>query len=150
MRYAQGLARRVGRRGTTLLFLSLLDFVIAASLIHPQAEAARTASTRFVADIAPLWTWGLLWAAVGAACAVGAFRLHDRWAFAAAMALKVLWGGVYVFGWAIAGLDRGWLGGVVWWAFAAFVYVVSGWAEATPAAVNTNTDHDDADDGEVP
>jgi hypothetical protein len=148
MRHAQGLARRVGRRGTTLLFLAVLDLVLAGSLIHPQAEAARTASTRFISDIAPLWVWGSLWAVVGAACAVGAFRRHDRWAFAAAMALKVLWGGVYVFGWAIAGLDRGWLGGVVWWAFAAFVYVVSGWPEAT-TAVNTNTD-DDADDGEVP
>lgn len=147
MQLAKGLAQRIGRRGTTLLFLATLDFVIAASLINPQAEAARTTSTRFIADIAPLWAWGALWAAVGAACLVGAVRRHDRWAFAAAMALKVLWGGVYVFGWAIAGLDRGWLGGVVWWAFAAFVYVVSGWPEAPPPAVNADTPDDD---GETP
>ncbi len=134
MRYAKGLAQHVGRRGTTLLFLAILDFVFAGSLIHPQAEAARSTSTRFIADIAPLWLWGALWAAVGVACAVGAFLRHDKWAFAPATALKALWGGIYVFGWAIAGLDRGWLGGVVWWAFAAFVYVVSGWPEATTEA----------------
>jgi hypothetical protein len=145
MQLAKGLAQRIGRRGTTLLFLALLDAVFAGSLIHPQAEAARSAALRLISDIAPLWAFGLLWAVVGAACLVGAFRRHDKWAFAAAMALKVLWGGVYVFGWAIAGLDRGWLGGVVWWAFAAFVYVVSGWPEAEPA-VNADAD----DDGEAP
>lgn len=134
MRISKNLIRRVGRRGTTLLFLALLDVVFAGSLFHPQAEAARSASTRFLADLAPLWAWGGLWLAVAALCTVGAFRRNDRWAFTAAMALKVLWGGVYIFGWAIAGLDRGWLGGVVWWAFAAFVYVVSGWPEESPAA----------------
>lgn len=129
MRVAASLWQRVGRRGTTLLFLATLDFLVAGSLLRPPAEAGQTASVRYIADLAPLPCWGALWAAVGVACLIGAFLRVDRWAYAAAMALKVLWGMTYLLGWALFGLDRAWVSAVVWLAFAAFVYVVSTWPE---------------------
>lgn len=121
--------QRIGRRGTTLLFLTILDLVFAASLANPLPGTLRSPATRFIADIAPLWMWAGLWFAVGVLCLIGAFQRNDRWAFVAACALKILWGGIYVIGWALAGLDRGWLGGVVWLAFAGFVYMIAGWSE---------------------
>jgi hypothetical protein len=125
---------RIGRRGTTLLFLALVDFVYAASLAFPQPEALRSPTVRYIADIAPLWVWGGAWAAVGAVCLAGAFARRDRWAFAAAMGIKVLWGTTYLLGWALVGLSRGWVSAVVWLGFAAFVGVVSSWPEV-PVAV---------------
>lgn len=121
--------QRIGRRGTTLLFLAMLDVIYAANLAHPPADTNGGAALRFIARVAPLPGWAALWAAVGAVCLGGAFVRHDRWAFTAAAALKVLWGSTFLFGWAIAGLDRGWVSGVVWLAFAGFVYVISTWPE---------------------
>lgn len=141
MRVVKGLWLRVGRRGTTLLFLAVLDFLFAGSLFRPPAGSAQSPTLRYIADLAPLPCWGALWAAVGVACLVGAFLRVDRWAYAAAMALKVLWGTTYLLGWALFGLDRGWVSAVIWLAFAAFVYVVSTWPE--PPIVEPIVEADD-------
>lgn len=127
------IVRRIGRRGGSLLFLALVDFAYAGSLAAPAAENAQLSTTRFIAALLPLWVWALLWAVVGVVCLVGAFRVRDGWAFAAAMALKVLWSTTFLLGWAFAGLERGWIGGVIFAGFAAFAYMISGWAE--PPAV---------------
>lgn len=124
--------RRIGRRGAMLLFLACLDVIYATSLAHPPAESARNASLLYVSTIAPLWCWAALWGGVGVVCLVQAFVRHDQIAFTAAMGLKVLWGLTFLLGWLFVGLDRGWVSAVVWLAFAAEVYVVSGWPEAAP------------------
>jgi hypothetical protein len=123
--------RRVGRRGFTLLFLFLLDSVYALSLLQPPDEARHTSTIRYIAALMPLPVWAAVWAAVGLLCLVEAFRRCDRLAFAAAVTLKTLWGAIFFFGWLIQGLDRGWVSAVIWIAFAAFVYVVSGWPESS-------------------
>lgn len=129
MKIAKRAAHRLGRRGTFLLFLTLLDLLYALSLAFPPAEARQSASTRYVAAVAPLECWASLWLAVGLICAVGAFSRRDQWAFAAAAALKVLWGVTFAAGWLFAGLERGWVAGVIWLAFAAFVYLIASWPE---------------------
>lgn len=133
MRVAKGIWRRVGRRGATLLFLACVDFAYAGSLAKPAAETAQLSTTRFIAALLPLWVWAAVWGVVGVVCVAGAFTRADRWAFAAAMSLKVLWGVTFMLGWAFAGLDRGWISGIIFAAFAAFTFMVSGWPEP-PAA----------------
>lgn len=134
MRYAQNLWWRIGRRGAFLLFLATLDILYAGSLAHPPKEAARSSTVTFVDGVAPLWAWAALWAAVGVVCAVGAFARRDRWAFAAAMTLKVLWGTTFLLGWALLHLDRGWVSAAIFLPFAAVVLLIATWPEpARPA-----------------
>jgi hypothetical protein len=68
---------RVGRRGAFLLFLALLDFVYAYGLPFPGAAANTSATYRFLAAVAPLDAWALLWAGVGLVCFVFAFHKKD-------------------------------------------------------------------------
>lgn len=134
-------AHRVGRRGVALLFFAFLDLVYAFSLANPPAEARRTASLLFVQLIAPLWAWSILWLVVGLVCLAGAFARQDRWAFAAAMFLKVLWGVTYLLGWVMFHLERGYVSAAIWLVFAGWIFVISTWPEP-PEVVNL-------DDGEV-
>jgi hypothetical protein len=120
---------RVGRRGEFLLFLVLLDFLYGASLLSPAPEAQRSASTRFLVEVMPLPWWALLWLAVGVACLCGAFLHCDRVAYTAAAALKVLWGSMFLAGWATGQIARGWVAAVIWLVFAVFVVRIASWPE---------------------
>lgn len=120
---------RVGHRGAVLLFFGLLDLVFSLSLWKPTPEAGRTQAIRFIADIAPLWLWATMWGVAGIVLLIGAFLRHDRWAFTIAVALKVLWGSVYLFGWLFAHLVRGWLSATIWLALALMLYVIADWPE---------------------
>ncbi len=123
------LARRIGRRGSCLLFFAVLDLFYALSLFQPVAEARRSASVLFIASILPLWAWGTLWLTVGILCIIGAFTRRDRWAFAAAVAIKTLWGGLTLLAWIAGFLERGWLSAVIWLAMAGWVLIISSWPE---------------------
>jgi len=120
---------RIGHRGAVLLFFSFLDFVYALSLFSPPAEAKRSLALAYIGHVLPLSTWGFLWGGVGVVLLLGAFSHRDRWAFAAGVCLKVLWGGTYLMGWLLAGLDRGWLAAAIWLALAVMLYIISDWPE---------------------
>lgn len=124
------LARRVGRRGAALLFFGQLDLVIAWSLVDPvSAPLLRHAPAYRIVNHLPLEAWAAVWALVGAACLVGAvFQWADRWAFTAAIGIKLLWGLVMLAAWPL-GASRGWLSGEVWLTFAGFVGLISAWPE---------------------
>lgn len=124
--------RVTGRRGLFLIFLALLDLLYGASLWRPAPEAARSPSTWFLAQIMPLPWWGMLWLAVGVVCLAGAFaRRADRFAYACAGGLKTLWGMVFLLGWAAGVIERGWVGAVIWLAFACVVvFIIAPWPEA--------------------
>lgn len=128
-RACSALRRRVGFRGSALLFFALLDLVYGLSLLAPSRAARRSDTLRFVADIAPLWVWAALWGGVGLVCLWQAFRRHDRAAFTAAMGVKVLWGLVMLGGWLFVDLDRGYVSAAVWLAMAAFVGIIAAWPE---------------------
>lgn len=111
------------------MFLGLLDLIYGFSLAVPPAEAARSPTVRYIAELAPLPAWGALWIAIGLVLVAGAFMQRDRFAFTAAVALKVLWGATFLLGWALVGLDRGWVSAAIWLPMAVWVYIVSGWPE---------------------
>jgi hypothetical protein len=141
-RLARRVGRRIGRRGAFLLFLAVLDLLYSFSLAHPPAESLRSPTVVFIGDVLPLEAWAALWASVGVVCLVGAFGRKDRWAFAAAMFLKVLWGGTFLAGWLIAGLDRGWVSAGIWLPMAVLVYIIATWAEP-PVTVAIHTGGDE-------
>jgi len=129
MRATRSFVARFGRRGIFLLFLTLLDALYALNLARPLPEARQTPATAYISHVLPLPVWAAMWAFVGIVCAIGAFLRRDQWAFACAMALKVLWSLTFLFGWIFYGLPRGWVSGIIWLAFAAFVYLISTWPE---------------------
>lgn len=120
----------IGRRGFSLLFFALLDFVYCASFLFVPPETRDTPSFKFITNIMPAWAWAVLWGGVGLTCAVGAFRKKDRVAFMAAAGLKWGWGTIYFLGWLLADFPRGYLGAAIWWALATWVLVLAGWPEA--------------------
>lgn len=122
-------AGHVGRRGEFLLFLTLLDVLYGLSLLSPAPAAGQSPTTRFLAEVMPLPCWGLLWLAVGVVCLAGAFADTDRFAYAAAAALKVLWGVMFAAGWLAGVVERGWVFAAIWLAFALFVVRIASWPE---------------------
>jgi hypothetical protein len=86
----RALSQRIGRRGSFLLFLSLLDFIYAYGLAFPTARAVQNPTYEFLALIVPLYVWAALWLIVGALCLVYAFRQQDAVGYTAAMFLKGL------------------------------------------------------------
>jgi hypothetical protein len=124
----RGLIRKVGRRGATLLFLGSLDGIYSFSLLNPPHDPTANPTLAFLATIAPLWAWAILWGAVGLICLIGAFSTRDRFAFAAAIGIKVLFGLTFALA-AFAGLERAYVSAAVWLAFAAFIAVIAGWPE---------------------
>lgn len=122
--------RVVGRRGAVLAYLALVDLLYALSLCAPAPEPERPSGVRFLAEVLPLGVWGVIWLLVGAVCLVGAFAHRiDRIAFAAATMIKTLWGGVYLLGWIVGEIDRGWVNAVVWLSLAMLVMILAGWPE---------------------
>jgi hypothetical protein len=124
----RALLRRIGRRGAALLMFAFIDSVYAFSLFNPLPEYRRTPTVLFLGAVAPLWLWGVLWAASAVACFVCAFLRHDRWGFASAMAMKTLWGLLFVFA-AFMGLDRAYVSAALWLAMAGWVGIISTWPE---------------------
>jgi len=136
------LGRQVGRRGDALLFLALLDVGYGLYLFAPPPDQRLSTLLRFIAEIAPLWVFGALWTVVGILCAASAFLRKpgpDRWAFAAAVGIKMLWALISLVGWAVAGLPYGWFSSLFWLVFARFVYRIGTWPE--PAEPLAEVDH---------
>lgn len=111
-----------------MLFFALLDIIYSYSLANPPPQARQNSGLLFIQSIAPLWAWSALWGVVGVVCLVNAFRISDRYGFAAAIGIKVLWGLVYVAG-MFAGLDRAYVSATVWLCLAGWVAIISTWPE---------------------
>lgn len=124
------LVHHIGRRGSFLLFLSLLDLIYSFSLAFPSPTAVKGSSLLFLASIFPLDIWALLWGLVGLNCLIFAFKSRDAPGFASAMFLKVLWALTFLLGWIFAGVERGYLSTAIWGAFAAVLWLVSTWPES--------------------
>lgn len=124
------LASRVGRRGAALLFFTLLDLVYCIGLLSTPKPLVPFYA--WMDGIMPLPLWAAYWGLVGLICLVYAFRTHDTAAFMAAVALKVAWGLLSMFGWLAGAVERGWINTVIWLAFACFVYLIAGGIPAAP------------------
>lgn len=123
------LRHRVGRRGSGLLFFAVLDLIFAYSLLYPDKVTRHGPSFVFYRSLAPMWVWAAVWAAVGLVCLWYAFTRCDQLGFTAAISLKVGWGLLHLGGWLIGDLERGYVAAAIWLAFAAWVWIVAGWAE---------------------
>lgn len=121
--------QRLGFRGAALLFFALLDLVYAFSLFFPPATGKQTASMRWVADVAPLPVWGSLWALVGVVCLAYALRRHDKVAFSAAIAIKILWGATHLMASLFGHVERAYVSATIWLCVAGFVAIISAWPE---------------------
>lgn len=122
-----GALRRLGRRGAFLLTLGVLDEWYALSV--PGVASTGTATGLWIASLAPLTAWTLVWAVAGVILIAGAFAEKDAFAFATAVMLKLTWAMVYLIGWAVHGVYRGWASAAVWLAFGMAVMIVSTWPE---------------------
>lgn len=123
------LIRRIGRRGTALLFFAFLDSVYAYGLYHPAPEYRRTSSVLFLEAIAPLQLWGTLWLIAGILCLINAFRINDRIGFAGAIAVKVLWGLLFLAGALVVHLDRAYISATLWLCMAGWIAIIASWPE---------------------
>ncbi len=120
----------IGRRGAALLFFAFLDFIYAYSLFNPAPEVRRTATVLFVEGLLPLWVWGAMWLAAGICCLTNAFRANDKVGFAAAIAIKTLWGLLFVVA-MVAGLERAYVSAALWLVLAGWVGIIATWPEST-------------------
>lgn len=118
----------LGRRGECLLFFGALDLVYAWSMFFasPSARASNTTYV-WVAAIAPLQAWAMLWALVGVICLYHAFQRYDRFGFIAAIGIKMIWGVVTLGGWLLEDVTLGSVG--IWFGLAGLVWRISGWRE---------------------
>jgi hypothetical protein len=75
----------------------------------------------------PLQYWGGLWMTVGAILLVSVFLRDDSVAWASAVLLKVLWGGLWFAGWMVGDVERGYASAAIWLPFAGLVAVLAIW-----------------------
>jgi hypothetical protein len=123
------LAHRIGRRGCFLLFLALVDVLIAYSMT-PFTAVAQLPLYRHFTEYLPLQVWAAIWTAVGLTCAVQAFAHRDHFAFALASALKFTWAALYLSAWTIDDIPRGWVGAVIWIGFGGVTAIIASWPES--------------------
>lgn len=124
-----GIWHRLGRRGVALLFFGLLDVAYALNLFFPPPQQRRTSSVLFLAEIMPLWAWGLLWSVPAVLCLSLAWTRRDQAAFASAIAIKCVWGLTNLFGGLSGAIDRAYVSVAIWLALAVLVAVISSWPE---------------------
>lgn len=125
MNLLKGLVVRIGRRGSFLLFLALLDLIYGYSLV----AAVSPASLLPDMGATPL-AWGIAWLFVGVVCFVEAFLTVDRLAFTLAVLLKFLWGTAMLASWMLTTTNpHGWLSAAIWLAFAGVTSIISYWPE---------------------
>lgn len=103
---AHGAAERLGFRGAALASFATFDLVWAWSLVDPAgAKVLKVAPTyQVLLQVAPLWVWAVIMAAVGILCGVQAWMTDDRLAFAAAIGIKLVWAALTVATWPAAGV----------------------------------------------
>lgn len=122
-------AHRVGRRGCFLLFLALIDVLIAYSMT-PFAVVSKLPIYSYLSRGLPLQAWAAIWLTVGAICGVQAFARRDHFAFTIAVALKLVWATGYLAAWTVADVPRGWVGAVLWIGLGGVTAIIASWPEA--------------------
>lgn len=115
---------RIGHRGAFLAFLAVLDLAYGWSLwVEPPAQFQQ------LDTLLDVHVWAVVWFTVGAVCAVQMFMLRDRAAYVLAAVLKFAWAGVFLEGWYVHHLTRGWVTSVIFAMFSFAVLTVGSWPE---------------------
>jgi PAS domain S-box-containing protein len=108
----------------------MLSLAIAASLAFAPADARATPAYSVLASVVPLAVWAVVWCVTGVLCLVQVFMRSDRIAFAAATALLLLYGLIYLVSTVTGDNPRGWVQGSVWLAFGGWIALIATWPEA--------------------
>ena len=116
--------KRVGRRGTALAILAILDISYGTSLLAGHIPAATIAD-----EILPLTWWGWTWISIGLFLATGIPRVADHWQFAVAALFKSFWALMITWYWVTHHTHGGWGAAGTWLGLAAMVLLISGWPE---------------------
>ena len=126
----KNLGRRIGRRGSYLLFLAMLDILYGYSLIiTDRYGASRTKIDLLLSNK----TWSVIWVVVGLICLWQAFVKLDRLAFIAEVNIMTTWGLIMFWSWAFTPTDPyGWISGTIFGGFAMLSAIVSFWPEQRP------------------
>jgi hypothetical protein len=114
---------RVGRRGSFLIFLALLDLLFGYSLLTPAGPQGE------VDLYLPEDAWAWIWIGVGVVCLFSAFVKSDRIAFTLAATLLIMWSGLMAIIWHVDRIPRGWVSAVIFFAFGIVCLIVSSWPE---------------------
>jgi hypothetical protein len=122
------ITHRIGRRGCFLLFLALMDILIAYSMT-PFTAVAKLPNYTYLAQYLPIQAWAGIWAGVGIVCGLQAFARRDHFAFTVAVALKLVWATLYLAAWVDAGVPRGWVGAVLFYALGGVTAIIASWPE---------------------
>lgn len=137
----------LGRRGSALLAFAVLDVVYGISLAWPAPGQVRPGSALgWFSEIAPLDVWAFVWWTVAAICVVavvltllrrGVTRA-DRYAFSAAIGIKIWWGTLSLIGWIMREVPISSAG--IWLGLAFLVALIAGWPEPEPLAPGEASD----------
>lgn len=81
-------------------------------------------------DLMPMHAWGILWAAVGVVCTIGALRKKlQSIAFGMASGLMCTWAGGFAMNWLTGHGYKSYVSFFIYLAFSAFILLISGWPE---------------------
>lgn len=124
----RALLHRIGRRGAILLYLSFVAALQALVMLQPVDDHTSPLHL-FANEIVPLAAWAGLWAASAVVAGVNAFRLHDRYGFAAMGAMSILWGLVSLGGYLTGAVHWGYRPAAIWLGVAGMTFIVATWPE---------------------
>ena len=131
-------SKKIGFRGSFLLFLSILDVVYGTAILqisnHSPLAHLFTISTQAV---------GIVWIVVGVYLLTGVFVRNDRFQFAVAAMLKSIWCLEFIHIWIDNRIPNAWQSVAVWGAFAAVTILISFWPE--PLKLRRRADDNNAD-----
>ena len=122
---ARSITHRIGYRGAVLLVFALIDIIYAFSFAFPTQEALKSQTFQYLVNFLPLPVWVIIWGGVGSLCIFFAFRRNDAWGYASAIMIKIFWAWIFLIGWALNEVGRGYLSAVIWGGFAVFLWLES-------------------------
>ena len=117
-----------GRRGAVQLLLSVVYLVIGASFLLIPQPTSRLIALQWLIEIVPIQPVACLWLVAALVGAVSAFfcRPSDWVGFFALTLAPAVWGCLFLIGVLFGAPMLGVVSVAIYWAFAAFLMVVSG------------------------
>lgn len=111
------------------MFFAFLNSYYCWGLLSLPPEAKASPAFSFINGFAPIEVWAGLWGFSAFLCWIFAFRRGDAIAFAAGIAIYLLWGIIYLAGDIAGQIYRGSIAASIWFALSMFVGLISGWPE---------------------
>lgn len=126
-----GISRWRNRRRAFLLMFGLIYVLIGYGYISQPIPNVQSTAQSVAFGLAPIWAWGICWAACGAIMAVAALRRWTEsrggdWGFGLGAFMPALWGVLSLVTWTTEASPRAWITALIFGAVSASVIVISG------------------------